>query len=149
MVGPFMQGVLLMGIIYMYSKGLMSLINDYYRTEINRKLKSELNERKTDGFKEQILDLSDMDQLVNMEINKEKLLNADNGNYFNFEYFSDTTDCYRLSGKQEFQNILFTYIYNYYKIHPLKNPICELNENSSEYFSDTKINITRDIFKNT
>lgn len=149
MVGPFMQGVLLMGIIYMYSKGLMSLINDYYRTEINRKLKSELNERKTDGFIEQILDLSDMDQLVNMEINKEKLLNADYGNYLNFEYFSDTTDCYRLSGKQEFQNILFTYIYNYYKIHPLKNPICELNENSSEYFSDTKINITRDIFKNT
>lgn len=146
MVGPFMQGVLLMGIIYMYSKGLMSLINDYYRTEINRKLKSELNERKTDTFKEQILDLNDMDQLVNMEINKEKLLNADNGNYLNFEYFSDTTDCYRLSGKQEFQNILFTYIY---KMHPLKNPICELNENSSEYFSDIKINITRDIFKNT
>ncbi|XP_017469095.1 PREDICTED: uncharacterized protein LOC108361079 [Rhagoletis zephyria] len=38
MVGPFMQGVLLMGIIYWYSKGMLSLINDYYRSEIQRKI---------------------------------------------------------------------------------------------------------------
>ncbi|XP_054725307.1 uncharacterized protein LOC129235466 [Anastrepha obliqua] len=38
MVGSFMQGVLLMGIIYWYTRGMLSLINDYYRTEIQRKM---------------------------------------------------------------------------------------------------------------
>lgn len=40
MVGPFMQGVLLMGIIYWYTKGMLSLINDYYRNEILRKIQT-------------------------------------------------------------------------------------------------------------
>ncbi|XP_052848171.1 uncharacterized protein LOC128259677 [Drosophila gunungcola] len=38
MVGPFMQGLFLIGIIYWYSKGMMSMINDYYRSEFQRKL---------------------------------------------------------------------------------------------------------------
>ncbi|XP_017104617.2 uncharacterized protein Xport-B [Drosophila bipectinata] len=41
MVGPFVQGMLLIGIIYWYSKGMMSMINDYYRSEFNRKLQTE------------------------------------------------------------------------------------------------------------
>ncbi|XP_017145459.1 uncharacterized protein LOC108157781 [Drosophila miranda] len=40
MVGPFVQGMLLIGIIYWYSKGMMSMINDYYRSEFNRKLQA-------------------------------------------------------------------------------------------------------------
>lgn len=38
MVGPFVQGLFLIGIIYWYSKGMMSMINDYYRSEFQRKL---------------------------------------------------------------------------------------------------------------
>jgi len=41
MVGPFMQGLFLIGIIYWYSKGMMSMINDYYRSEFQRKLQTE------------------------------------------------------------------------------------------------------------
>ncbi|ALC47330.1 CG42508, partial [Drosophila busckii] len=41
MVGPFVQGVFLIGIIYWYSKGMMSMINDYYRSEFQRKLSTE------------------------------------------------------------------------------------------------------------
>ncbi|KAM8705374.1 hypothetical protein ACLKA7_009784 [Drosophila subpalustris] len=40
MVGPFMQGILLMGIIYWYSKSMMSMINDYYRSEFQRKIQA-------------------------------------------------------------------------------------------------------------
>lgn len=153
MVGPFMQGVLLMGIIYMYSKGLMSLINDYYRTEISRKLKSELKERKVDNLKLHNFDLNDMDQLVNMEIDKEQLLKGDGvineEKYLNFQYFTDAINCYRLSGKHEFLNILFNYNYNYYKMHPLKNPICWLNENNGKYYSDITNNSIRNTINDT
>lgn len=38
MVGPFMQGILLIGIISWYSKSMMSMINDYYRSEFQRKI---------------------------------------------------------------------------------------------------------------
>ncbi|XP_068155061.1 uncharacterized protein Xport-B [Drosophila tropicalis] len=41
MVGPFVQGMFLIGIIYWYSKGMMSMINDYYRSEFQRKLQTE------------------------------------------------------------------------------------------------------------
>ncbi|KAH8256321.1 hypothetical protein KR032_000828 [Drosophila birchii] len=41
MVGPFVQGLFLIGIIYWYSKGMMSMINDYYRSEFQRKLQTE------------------------------------------------------------------------------------------------------------
>ncbi|EDV41743.1 uncharacterized protein Dana_GF17349 [Drosophila ananassae] len=41
MVGPFVQGMFLIGIIYWYSKGMMSMINDYYRGEFQRKLQTE------------------------------------------------------------------------------------------------------------
>lgn len=41
MVGPFVQGLFLIGIIYWYSKGMMSMINDYYRGEFQRKLQTE------------------------------------------------------------------------------------------------------------
>ncbi|KAH8312544.1 hypothetical protein KR044_011352 [Drosophila immigrans] len=40
MVGPFMQGILLIGIIYWYSKSMMSMINDYYRSEFQRKIQA-------------------------------------------------------------------------------------------------------------
>ncbi|XP_060646704.1 uncharacterized protein LOC132784844 [Drosophila nasuta] len=40
MVGPFMQDILLIGIIYWYSKSMMSMINDYYRSEFQRKIQS-------------------------------------------------------------------------------------------------------------
>ncbi|EDV90837.1 GH19616 [Drosophila grimshawi] len=40
MVGPFMQGLLLIGIIYWYSKSMISMINDYYRNEFQRQLQS-------------------------------------------------------------------------------------------------------------
>ncbi|KAH8420874.1 hypothetical protein KR222_007511 [Zaprionus bogoriensis] len=41
MVGPFMQGILLIGIIYWYSKSMMNMINDYYRSEFQRKVQTE------------------------------------------------------------------------------------------------------------
>ncbi|XP_030374613.1 uncharacterized protein LOC115624157 [Scaptodrosophila lebanonensis] len=48
MVGPFMQGFLLIGIIYWYSKGMMSMINDYYRSEFQRKIQVETTEKTTE-----------------------------------------------------------------------------------------------------
>lgn len=38
MVGPFMQGMLLMGVIYWYSKGMFNMINEYYRSEFQKQL---------------------------------------------------------------------------------------------------------------
>lgn len=38
MVGPFMQGMLLMGVIYWYSKGMINMINEYYRSEFQKQL---------------------------------------------------------------------------------------------------------------
>lgn len=37
-VGPFMQGMLLMGVIYWYSKGMINMINEYYRSEFQKQL---------------------------------------------------------------------------------------------------------------
>ncbi|XP_017060679.1 uncharacterized protein LOC108101024 [Drosophila ficusphila] len=48
MVGPFMQGLFLIGIIYWYSKGMMSMINDYYRSEFQRKLEVEPSKAKAE-----------------------------------------------------------------------------------------------------
>uniref|UniRef100_A0A1A9WH32 Uncharacterized protein n=1 Tax=Glossina brevipalpis TaxID=37001 RepID=A0A1A9WH32_9MUSC len=64
MVAPFMQGFLLLGILYWYSKGIFNLINDYYRTEFNRQLKSE-QEKPSDGNYEtpinyQLIDIDDL-----------------------------------------------------------------------------------------
>ncbi|XP_011179266.2 uncharacterized protein LOC105210166 [Zeugodacus cucurbitae] len=58
MVGPFMQGVLLMGIIYWYTKGMLSLINDYYRSEIQRKMQIDepLNETSDFIYVDQIVE---------------------------------------------------------------------------------------------
>ncbi|XP_016960851.1 uncharacterized protein LOC108031701 [Drosophila biarmipes] len=49
MVGPFMQGLFLIGIIYWYSKGMMSMINDYYRGEFQRKLQAEPSKPKAEA----------------------------------------------------------------------------------------------------
>lgn len=58
MVGPFMQGVLLMGIIYWYTRGMLSLINDYYRNEIQRKIQTNepLNESSDFIYVDQIIE---------------------------------------------------------------------------------------------
>ncbi|XP_037892630.1 uncharacterized protein LOC119639372 [Glossina fuscipes] len=65
MIAPFMQGFLLLGIVYWYSKGIFNLINDYYRTEFNRQLKSEQTEKPPDGNYEtpinyQLVDIEDL-----------------------------------------------------------------------------------------
>ncbi|XP_034485652.1 uncharacterized protein LOC117790342 [Drosophila innubila] len=64
MVGPFMQGILLIGIIYWYSKSMMSMINDYYRSEFQRKIKTASDSKPTeetplnvDNFMEYVRDL--------------------------------------------------------------------------------------------
>lgn len=58
MVGPFMQGVFLMGIIYWYTKGMLSLINDYYRSAIQRKMQTNepLNESSDFIYVDQIVE---------------------------------------------------------------------------------------------
>ncbi|XP_073836900.1 exit protein of rhodopsin and TRP B [Musca autumnalis] len=66
-VGPFAQGIFLMGIIYWYSKGLMNLINDYYRSEFNRKLKTIPVNAKNFEMKRDVYDLDDMDELIRLE----------------------------------------------------------------------------------
>lgn len=38
MVGPFVQGALLFGVIYWYSKGMINMINEYYRHEFQKQL---------------------------------------------------------------------------------------------------------------
>lgn len=138
MVGPFMQGMLLLGIIYWYSKGLMNMINDYYRSEFNRKLKTEIQEQKLGDLKAPAYDLDDMDQLLNIEMNKEFAFihNHQQENILDFKPSqldfntnSPTADiCYRLNSKKEFFNILFTIVHNYYKMHPISNAICGINE---------------------
>ncbi|TMW53785.1 hypothetical protein DOY81_001070 [Sarcophaga bullata] len=136
MVGPFMQGMLLLGIIYWYSKGLMNMINDYYRSEFNRKLKTEIQEQKLGDLKAPAYDLDDMDQLLNIEMNKEfAFMNYRQENIFDFKppqldlsTSSPMDKCYRLNSRKEFFNILFTIVHNYYRIHPINNEICVLSE---------------------
>ncbi|XP_075146065.1 exit protein of rhodopsin and TRP B [Haematobia irritans] len=72
-VGPFAQGIFLMGIIYWYSKGLLNLINDYYRTEFNRKLKTTAVEEKNFALRPQSYDLDDMEELIKMERLNDKM----------------------------------------------------------------------------
>ncbi|XP_037807365.1 uncharacterized protein LOC119600859 isoform X1 [Lucilia sericata] len=133
MVGPFMQGVLLMGIIYWYSKGLISMINDYYRGEFNRKLKDEIKGQKLDNIKTPTYDLSDMELLVNIELQKDQLINEEQQEFLvgNSDFKENTSYCYRLNAKEEFLNMLFITIYDYYRKHPVKNPICWLKENKN------------------
>ncbi|XP_017007290.2 uncharacterized protein Xport-B [Drosophila takahashii] len=70
MVGPFMQGLFLIGIIYWYSKGMMSMINDYYRSEFQRKLQTEPAKAKTevpinvDNFMDYVRELDSPDEVV-------------------------------------------------------------------------------------
>lgn len=47
MIGPLVQGVLLTGLIYWYSKGMLSLINDYYRDEFKTFLEKEAKNDKS------------------------------------------------------------------------------------------------------
>ncbi|TDG46928.1 hypothetical protein AWZ03_006632 [Drosophila navojoa] len=69
MVGPFMQGILLIGIIYWYSKSMMSMINDYYRSEFQRKLQAageakaaEETPLNVDNFMDYVRDLETKEQ---------------------------------------------------------------------------------------
>ncbi|EDV48441.1 uncharacterized protein LOC6553851 [Drosophila erecta] len=70
MVGPFMQGLFLIGIIYWYSKGMMSMINDYYRSEFQRKLQTEPAKAKAeapinvDNFMDYVRDLDTPDEVA-------------------------------------------------------------------------------------
>ncbi|XP_017085046.2 uncharacterized protein LOC108117226 [Drosophila eugracilis] len=70
MVGPFMQGLFLIGIIYWYSKGMMSMINDYYRSEFQRKLQTEPSKPKTevpinvDNFMDYVRELDSPEELA-------------------------------------------------------------------------------------
>ena len=136
MVGPFMQGMLLLGIIYWYSKGLMNMINDYYRSEFNRKLKTEIQEQKLGDLKAPAYDLDDMEQLLNIEMNKEfNFMNHYEENILDFKStqldFNTSSPkdiCYRLNSRKEFFNILFTIVHNYYRMHTTNKAICGLSE---------------------
>jgi len=70
MVGPFMQGLFLIGIIYWYSKGMMSMINDYYRSEFQRKLQAEPSKPKAeipinvDNFMDYVRELESPDEVA-------------------------------------------------------------------------------------
>ncbi|XP_043656747.1 uncharacterized protein LOC122622400 [Drosophila teissieri] len=70
MVGPFMQGLFLIGIIYWYSKGMMSMINDYYRSEFQRKLQTEPAKAKAetpinvDNFMDYVRELDSPDEVA-------------------------------------------------------------------------------------
>lgn len=63
-----MQGMLLMGIIYWYSKGIFNLINDYYRSEFQRKLKTDEPQSYRNTY--------DTDDIINL-IQSENLNNLD------------------------------------------------------------------------
>ncbi|XP_016990844.1 uncharacterized protein LOC108052855 [Drosophila rhopaloa] len=70
MVGPFMQGLFLIGIIYWYSKGMMSMINDYYRSEFQRKLQVDPSKQKAevpinvDNFMDYVRELDSPDEVT-------------------------------------------------------------------------------------
>ncbi|XP_013115034.1 uncharacterized protein LOC106092672 [Stomoxys calcitrans] len=119
MVGPFAQGIFLMGIIYWYSKGLLNLINDYYRTEFNRKLKTTAVEQKNFALRPQSYDLDDMEELIKMEAlsdseEEEKRIRQLIGDIEVIESCEEAcfspyigSQCYSPNRKMEFLNILY------------------------------------------
>lgn len=148
MVGPFAQGIFLMGIIYWYSKGLLNLINDYYRSEFNRKLKTTTVDQKKFDLKPQSYDLDDMEELIKMELLKdmekrsqqqvvgdidtERDIHMNDNSFCNVDEKEKCWEelCYQPNRKIEFLNIVFKNIYSNRKhiYFSLSYPICLLNE---------------------
>ncbi|XP_005182991.1 uncharacterized protein LOC101899533 [Musca domestica] len=152
-VGPFAQGIFLMGIIYWYSKGLMNLINDYYRSEFNRKLKTSAVDQKSYDMKRDIYDLDDMDELIRLERLKDMERQMANGKQVvgdivepieectdseykgtceNEGFFNDSRQCYYPNLKNLFLNILLQFedchLNSREKYTIINYPMCMLNE---------------------
>ncbi|XP_037952899.1 uncharacterized protein LOC119683318 [Teleopsis dalmanni] len=95
MVGPLMQGMVLLGIIYWYSKGMLSIINDYYRTEIQRKLKTENGQNDT---------IYNVDDLFNNLKTEENLVKYEEKVDSNFK---DFVDIYKLEVNTTYLGICY------------------------------------------
>uniref|UniRef100_A0A0A1WK33 Bcl-2/adenovirus E1B 19 kDa-interacting protein 2-like protein n=1 Tax=Zeugodacus cucurbitae TaxID=28588 RepID=A0A0A1WK33_ZEUCU len=130
MVGPFMQGVLLMGIIYWYTKGMLSLINDYYRSEIQRKMQIDepLNETSDFIYVDQIVEhhlakLNEGEQQQTVgEITEELEINVSNEvemekQIFSYEDVDTRHVCRRAQRLEEF-----------FRLVKVTKNICWLNE---------------------
>lgn len=146
MGGP-LQGFVLLGIIYWYSKGMLSLINEYYRSEFHQKLKKAPPEQKIHQLQPLSYDLDDMEQLIKMESLKDMeakrsvLMDTKEQMPFGWneseqiELDANEKDkrCYRLSAKLEFLNVLLLYCEKYHipgsQLYlSLNYPICLLDK---------------------
>ncbi|XP_030562331.1 uncharacterized protein LOC115763757 [Drosophila novamexicana] len=100
MVGPFMQGMLLIGIIYWYSKSMMSMINDYYRSEFQSKLQEGGNAKQAaetplnaDNFMDYVRELESKEQPEQPAVQKlsENAIKTSAGNSHQLLYFLHIT----------------------------------------------------------